>query len=191
MKVRQIASIAALALLLPTAAHAQTAAPPGSAAVDQYREQAPPAGSNGSKLTKDRRRELESRGPEGRALADALDRNGGVPSADGAGSAAGDGATGSTPGGTAGGGSGGDGPSSGDDGKTADDDAGRGSSAGSGSQGGAEGSDSSADATGTRTTSLAESSATSTVGGLPVWGLLVGAMAIVGVGAVVRGRRAS
>lgn len=178
MKVHQIASIVALALVLPTSADAQTpgsTAPPGSAAVDQYRESVPPAGSGARKLTDRERKRLADQGADGRALAEALERNGGLPAAEASGSSPandpGDGARSSA----------GDqriprrgaaGPSA-----TSTDAAGPGSASGGGGA-----------AVGNET--LARSSASSTVGPFPVWAMIVAAFALVGVAAVVRRRSA-
>ncbi len=84
---RAIVALVALALALPAAAVAQdspTNAPPGNSAIDEYLETVPGASGNkrprepgqgggGSALTPAQRAQLESRGPEGKTLADAVD----------------------------------------------------------------------------------------------------------------------
>jgi hypothetical protein len=173
VKVRQIASIAALALVLPAGAQAaDSTAPQGSAAVDQYRESVPPGGSGGRKLTKGQRDRLAGQGTDGRDLAAVLERNGGVPAAQ----AAGDGgaSTASKPGSEA----------RPDDTTSEDTDttgaapttATGGPTGGSGLPAGGK--------------TLAASSASSTVGPFPVWGMVVAAFAIVGVAGLVRHRAA-
>lgn len=83
---RLLSALVALALLaLPAAAPAQTNAPPGNSAIDEYLETVPSATGNqrprqpgtgdGGKsvLTPAQRRKLERLGPDGRALADAVE----------------------------------------------------------------------------------------------------------------------
>ena len=84
---RVLSVLVALALVaLPSAASAQaTTAPPGNSAIDEYLETVPSAtgnqrpgtpgtgGKNDSVLTKAERTKLEQLGPDGKALADAID----------------------------------------------------------------------------------------------------------------------
>lgn len=165
-------------------------APPGNSAVDQYRESAPSTTSNSKKLSAERRRELAKKGEDGEALAAALDRNGGVP--DGrneTGTTSGDGDASAAPSGATG-----NGRETGRGG----DDAGATSEAPSSEQGesggvAGEGTSSSQDSEPESGASESDGSTTTaaasaTVGPLPVWTLLVGAVLIIGVGFVLRRR---
>jgi hypothetical protein len=78
---RALLAILALVLIaLPAGATAQTNAPPGNSAIDEYLETVPAASGNqrpkaggSAALTKSERARLERLGPDGRALADAVD----------------------------------------------------------------------------------------------------------------------
>jgi hypothetical protein len=80
------ALVALVVLAMPSAAMAQggqTNAPPGNSAIDEYLETVPAAGGNhapkapsssgGSALTAAQRAKLEALGPDGKALADAVE----------------------------------------------------------------------------------------------------------------------
>lgn len=187
MKVFRIALIAVLSLLAaPTGATAQDAAPPGNAAVDQYRESAPPASSNSRKLTAERRRALANRGSDGAALAAALDRNGGVPTAGGAvgPESSTDGRVSDESGGASGDGGSSGGGAGGSNAKTGRD--------ASDTSGGPEGESSSgAAAPAASDESATKAAASSTVGPLPVWAMLVAALGVVAAGLLLRRRAAS
>ena len=81
---RALTALVALTLLvLPSAATAQTNAPPGNSAIDEYLETVPGAtgnqipgksGAGGAALTAAERARLERFGPDGKVLADAVDR---------------------------------------------------------------------------------------------------------------------
>lgn len=148
-------------------------APPGNSAVDQYRESAPPSSTKQRKLSRRDREALERRGADGAALAAVLDRTGGVPQA----AAPRSGATASS-----------------GDGK---DRAGRGTRERSGSGAGASATAAGKGATAdpadgvTDAQSIAPAAASSTVGPVPVWAMLVAAVALVGVGLLVRRRTIS
>lgn len=163
-----------------TSASAQSTpseAPPGNSAVDQYRESLPPSSPNQRRLNRRDRDALRREGSDGRALADVLERSGGVPR-DAAASSAGGAAApeGGDWGGAAGRGAD-DRPARERDRKADDRDASPGAAdADSGS------------ASGERPRSVAPAAAASTVGPVPVWALLVGAAAVVGVGLGIRVR---
>jgi hypothetical protein len=85
---RLLSALVALALALvgmPPAATAQTNAPPGNSAIDEYLETVPSAtgnqrprtpgsdGSDGTVLTAAQRNRLENLGPDGKTLVDAVD----------------------------------------------------------------------------------------------------------------------
>lgn len=81
---RTIMALAVLALALPAMARAQaTNAPPGNSAIDEYLETVPgasgaqrprqPGEAGGGVLTPAQRAQLERHGPDGKALADAVD----------------------------------------------------------------------------------------------------------------------
>lgn len=175
--------IAIATLALPASAIAQEAAPPGNAGVEQYRESAPADGGVGRKLTKKERSALERRGDDGAALADALDRTGGVPEA----SPATDGGAGATNA------AGGTEPGRRD---TGGDPPGRpsvnGRPAESKRSGDAapDGNTEQAPAT-VPDASAVTSSASATVGSIPVWALLAGGLLIVVGGMVLRNGRAA
>lgn len=72
-----------LAALLPAAAAAQSGtAPPGNSAVDQYRESVPTPDGPRRSLSERERSELRRLGADGAALAEAIDRQGGVSAAE-------------------------------------------------------------------------------------------------------------
>lgn len=145
-------------------------APPGNSAVDQYRESLPPASSNTRKLSRKDRSGLERQGSDGEALAAVLERSGGVPQA-------------STPAANAG-----DSPQHSR--RSTDATSGRSSTSDQASSdrtstGGPVGE---AAANGPGTRSIAPAAASSTVGPVPVWVLLVAAAGLLGVGVALRGR---
>lgn len=146
-------------------------APPGNSAVDQYRESAPPSSTKQRKLQRRDREALERRGADGAALAAVLERAGGVPRA--ALAATDDAASGKTRKRTD---------------ARSDDDSGARSDAGDGATGSKPGAaaDPADDARAER--SIAPAAASSTVGPVPVWVMLAGAVALVGVGLLVRRR---
>jgi cobalamin biosynthesis Mg chelatase CobN len=191
VKVRQIAPMVAFVLVLPAGAQAAdspaSTAPPGSAAVDQYREAAPAAGSAGRKLTKEQRARLGDQGEDGRDLADALERNGGMPAAEAAEAAASATAAAGTTSSTTSASPATDGREDGGD----EDGASSSSTTAAGAATTSSGDDvanASGEADRSGDDTLAASSASSTVGPFPVWGMVLAAFAVVGVAAVVRRR---
>lgn len=90
---RLLSAVVALALLaVPPGAAAQTNAPPGNSAIDEYLETVPGAtgnqrprqpgtGGEGTILTPAERKRLEALGPDGKALADAVDATAPAPAA--------------------------------------------------------------------------------------------------------------
>lgn len=140
-------------------------APPGNSAVDQYRESVPPSSSNSRRLTRSDRAALEREGRDGQALANALERSGGVPRA----SAAADG--GSQRGTTT--------PR-------------RSSGSGRAAPDSGEGRESAATAERSEHDSrpIAPAAAASTVGPVPVGVLLAAAVGLVGLGLAIRTRPA-
>lgn len=108
---RALWALIVLALTVPATAVAQTPAtnaPPGNSAIDEYletvpgasgaqRPRAPSQAGGGSVLTPTQRAQLERRGPDGRALADAVEATAPsaaaapAPEADGIGAAEGEG----------------------------------------------------------------------------------------------------
>lgn len=71
-----------LAALMPATAGAQSdAAPPGNSAVDQYRESVPAPDGPRRSLSERERSQLARQGPDGKALAEAIERQGGVAAA--------------------------------------------------------------------------------------------------------------
>ncbi|MEV4420642.1 hypothetical protein AB0L40_11810 [Patulibacter sp. NPDC049589] len=180
MKVPRLVMIAVLAsLFLPAFASAQDVAPPGNSAVDQYRESAPPASPGSKKLSGSRKRALDAEGRDGAALAAVLEKNGGIPSAKPSGGAA----SGASPssGGASSGGKGSEGSGSGGSSSSGDPGV---ASAGSP----AAGPESKTDAPSEKKTSTTDAAASSTVGPLPVWAMLIAAVVVVGIGLVVRRR---
>jgi cobalamin biosynthesis Mg chelatase CobN len=173
---RALFAVGLALLVAPSGAvAASSTAPPGNSGVDQYRESAPPSSGNTRKLDREQRSALASRGKDGKALADALDRNGGVPAPSG-GSSGGSADTGT--GGAVGGNS-----SSSD---TSSDHAGAAEDAPSAAAppaGSSEGAPKDVPSG-----SVTESAAASTVGPFPVWTMLVVALVLVGIGLVVRRR---
>lgn len=142
-------------------------APPGNSAVDQYRESLPPASSNRRELSRRDRDALRREGPDGRALAAVLERTGGVPrDADAAPSGGTSDGRGDSPARRGGGERGGRAAGGGTTGPTSARDGG----------------------TGDGSRSVAPAAAASTVGPVPVWALLVAAVALVGVGLALRVR---
>jgi cobalamin biosynthesis Mg chelatase CobN len=175
---RTVVSLAAAALLVPTAgAAAADVTAPGNSAVDQYRESAPPGSSSSKKVPGKTRRKLESAGEDGKALAAALDRTGGVPRATASGTGAGTEA---------------DGPKvSGDSGASGDDRDGADPSSGTAPSGAAlDGSAGSPVDAASAPKSAAETAAAATLGPFPIWVTVLAAFAVIGVALVVR-RRAS
>lgn len=185
-----VTSFVAVAVI-PASAVADVA-PPGNSAVDQYRESAPSTPTGSKKLSPERRRELDSKGKDGSALAAALDRNGGVPT-DGTGSSPSTsespGAPPSTPVTPD--------PSKESQGRKSDSatttaaptsSGGEGRSSSGGSVGGGSSSPAPAKSRVATKTSTTTAAASATVGPLPVWSLMVGALLIVGVGFVLRRR---
>lgn len=171
---RLVVTVAALVLAVASPAAArdqppQGEAPPGSAAVDQYRESVPQAPSTKRvPVSKSQRRALDqAAGGDGRALADALDRAGGV--AGGGGSPAKDGSSG---GGSTGAGS-----------------TGSGSGSGAGEMTAAR-PDRRLDAPDSRAQTTAASALGTQLGPLPIWLLLVVITVAAVGGAVVRRRGA-
>ncbi len=108
---RALVALVALALALPVAALAQapqTNAPPGNSAIDEYLETIPGATGSGrprppaasgkdSVLTPAERRRLEQLGPDGKTLADAVERTAPAASSKGSGKAAEPAGTGRSP----------------------------------------------------------------------------------------------
>lgn len=174
MSVLRLASVLVLSTVLAVfgatagavAQSTPSTAPPGNSAVDQYRESAPPSSTRQRRLSRRDREALERRGADGAALAAVLERSGGVPRAATSPSSAGG----------------------------RDD---RGKHERSGSKAGAPAVDA---GKGTKTApaddpavdrSIAPAAASSTVGPVPVWAMLVAAVALVGVGLLVRRRTIS
>jgi cobalamin biosynthesis Mg chelatase CobN len=171
-----MALIAAVFAVSVSTASAQSSdvAPPGNSAVDQYRESLPPTSDKRRSLSDRDRRALRREGADGRALADVLERSGGVPQA----------ANGSTSSsaesGRPGASTESDRSATSTDGRSAD----RGSSGADRPSSSSSAANASEDAVGPR--SVAPAAASSTVGPVPIWALLVGAAVLVGVGLVVR-----
>lgn len=147
-------------------------APPGNSAVDQYRESAPPSSAKQRKLRRGEREALERRGADGAALASVLERSGGVPQA-----AAPSGAGGPTAGGKR---TGSDARSGGGSDARSD--------TGSGSTGAKDGTAAGNATEAADSRPIAPAAASSTVGPVPVWVMLAAAVALVGVGLLVRRR---
>lgn len=167
-----------VAFALPATASAQDVAPPGNSAVDQYRESAPPPSSGSRKVSRSQREALERRGADGAALAAALDRSGGVPTPESGETGSGTAAAGGGAGSGARGGGAGEGAKSSSSGRSAD-------TAGDTSAGSSDGVTPSTDP---KDESTSKAAAASTVGGLPVWALLAGAVVVVAGGLVLRRR---
>jgi cobalamin biosynthesis Mg chelatase CobN len=173
----------------PAVASAQGAGPPGNSAVDQYRESAPPASSGSKKLSRAQREALSDRGDDGAALASALDRSGGVPTAAGSASdgAAPD-ALGAATGSGAKGGSGAGGTDA-EDANSSRSDAGPRSPDDAGSEAGsATTAAPPSDPGATPSRSATEAAASTTVGPFPVWVMVLAALVVVAVGLAVRRR---
>lgn len=183
MHTSRLASILVLlAVALPVStAGAQTTGAPGNSGVDQYRESVPSSGGKTKPVDRKTRDALDRQGSDGKALATALERNGGVPAA--AAAAGGDSGSGGS---SAGGGSGSESKSG--------SGSGSGAAAGTstGDSGATTGDEAASDAASEAPVAAASSSALDAkVGPVPVWVLMIVVLAsALGAVLVRRGRAA-
>lgn len=172
MSVLRLASVLVLSTVLSVFAASATAvaqttpstAPPGNSAVDQYRESLPPSSSETRKLSRRDRAALDRRGPDGAALAAVLDRSDGVPRAA---------------------------PSSQPDDAAVEEASGQRRRSDPKTSRLTKGTSTDAAPEAADSRPIAPAAASSTVGPIPVWVMLVAAVALVGVGLVVRVRSTS